>query len=59
MAKRDKPPPKGYERHPLDPNLIRKIVPLTPAQAIYPHLRSEYRPLPPKDTQRRNQGRRQ
>jgi hypothetical protein len=46
MAKR-KPPP-GYERHQLDPNLIRKRVPLTLAQAMYPNHRSDYRPPPPK-----------
>jgi hypothetical protein len=52
MAKR-KPPPPGYERHPLDPNLIRKIVaPPTLAQAMYPNLKSEARPpLPPKKQQ--------
>jgi hypothetical protein len=39
MAKlRDKPPPPGYERHPLDPNLIRKIVPRTAAAQLYPNL---------------------
>jgi hypothetical protein len=51
MAKRrDIPPPKGYERSPRDPNLIRKIVaqaPLTIAQAIWPNLRSEVRPTAP------------
>jgi hypothetical protein len=61
MAKlRDKPPPQGYERHPRDPNLIRKIAappPLTVAQAMYPNLRSEYRaPLSPKPI---NQGRKE
>jgi hypothetical protein len=44
MAKlRDKTPPKGYERHHLDPNLLRKIVPRTAAQALYPHLPSTTR----------------
>jgi hypothetical protein len=48
MAKlRDKPPPPGYERHPLDPNLLRKIVPRTVAQAMYPNLPSVQRPPPP------------
>jgi len=48
MAKlRDKPPPPGYERHPLDPNLLRKIVPRTVAQAMYPHLPSAHQPPPP------------
>jgi hypothetical protein len=46
MAKR-KPPPPGYERHPLDPNLIRKIAPRTLAQVIFPHLRSEARAASP------------
>jgi hypothetical protein len=41
MAKmRDKPPPPGYERHHLDPNLLRKIVPRTAAAQIYSNLRS-------------------
>ena len=46
MKKRDVPPPHGYERHPLDPNLVRKIVPQTLAQVIFPHLRSEARAAP-------------
>ena len=56
---RDKPPPPGYERHPLDPNLLRKVVPpppLTVAQAMYPSLRSEYRAPSPKPMK---QGRRE
>jgi hypothetical protein len=57
MNKRDKPLPKGWERHPLDPNLIRKIVappPMTIAQSLWPHLRSEYRPpIQPKKQERK------
>jgi hypothetical protein len=34
-------PPPGYERHALDPNLVRKIgPPPNAAQAMYPYLRS-------------------
>ena len=42
--RRTKPAPAGYERHPIDANLIRKVakaVPMTAAQAMYPNLRSE------------------
>jgi hypothetical protein len=46
MNKRDKPPPPGYERHPLDPNLIRRIVPSTIATAMYPNLPSDARAAP-------------
>ena len=58
MAKRrDIPPPKGYERSPLDPNLIRKVIaqaPLTIAQAIWPNLKSEARePAPTKKQERK------
>jgi hypothetical protein len=55
--RRDIPPPKGYERHALDPNLVRKIAaqaPLTIAQALYPNLRSEARPpIQPKKQERK------
>jgi hypothetical protein len=41
MAVERKPPPRGYVRHELDPNLIRKIAPPpSVAQAMYPYLRS-------------------
>jgi hypothetical protein len=46
MNKRDKPPPPGYERHPLDPNLIRKIAPQTTGQVIWPNLPRENRAAP-------------
>jgi hypothetical protein len=46
MNKRDKPPPPGYERHPLDPNFIRKIVPPTTATTLWPNLPSEKRGVP-------------
>jgi hypothetical protein len=39
-----KPPPPGYERHSLDPNLIRKVQPPSAAQAMYPHLKSSIQP---------------
>jgi hypothetical protein len=36
-----KPSPPGYERHHLDPNLVRKIgPPPSAAQALFGHLRS-------------------
>jgi hypothetical protein len=59
MAKlRDKPPPVGYERHPLDPNRIRKMVTRTAAQAMYPNLPSTDRPPPsPKPIRRQERGR--
>lgn len=40
MAKR-KPPPEGFERHPIDPNLVRKIIPKSAGAAMYPYLPSE------------------
>jgi hypothetical protein len=36
-----KPPPPGYERHSLDPNLIRKLPPRSAARDFYPYLRSD------------------
>ena len=36
-----KPPPPGYERHPLDNNLVRKVQPKSAAAQMYPNLRSE------------------
>ena len=38
-----KSPPPGFERHPRDPNLIRKIVPQTTAQSLWPTLPSSAR----------------
>jgi hypothetical protein len=46
MNRRDKPPPPGYERHPLDPNLIRKIAPQTTGQVIWPNLPRDNRVAP-------------
>ena len=40
MAIERKPPPPGYERHKLDPNLVRKLPPRTAASDFYPHLPS-------------------
>jgi hypothetical protein len=39
MAQR-KPPPAGYERHHLDPNLVRKLPARTAASDFYPYLPS-------------------
>jgi hypothetical protein len=35
-----KPPPPGYERHPLDPNLVRRVLPPTVAGSLWPDLPS-------------------
>jgi hypothetical protein len=40
MATERKPAPPGYERHPLDPNLMRKVPPRTAASDFYPYLPS-------------------
>lgn len=41
MATERKPPPEGYVRHHLDPNLVRKIgPPPSAAQALFGHLPS-------------------
>jgi hypothetical protein len=36
-----KPAPPGYERHALDPNLIRKVQPKSAAAQMYPYLKSD------------------
>lgn len=40
MATERKPAPPGYERHALDPNLVRKVQPKSAAQSMYPYLPS-------------------
>jgi hypothetical protein len=58
MARRD--PPIGYERHHLDPNLIRRLPPRSAAEAMWPRhpsqiatrdagLRGQVEYQPPKD----------
>jgi hypothetical protein len=36
-----KPPPRGYERHPHDLNLIRKLPPPSASEAMYGYLKSD------------------